>query len=85
MNTLSLLRTNLGHWFNLEGYQLLAQSGHHELSNFDSWRLSELAFLGWYHGSCGVNQLKRTIPGCGQILGHHGDVSFVKFGEESKH
>jgi hypothetical protein len=38
---------------------------------FDSWRLPELASLGWCHNCCGVNQSEKTIQRCGQMSDHH--------------
>ena len=61
----------------------MAQSGHHELSNFDNSKLFDLVFLGWYCECYGVNHSKRIIPRWSQILGHHGGVCFVKFDEKT--
>jgi len=47
--------------------------------------LPELVSLGQHHDYYGVNQQKRIIPGCSQMLGDHFRTSFVTCGGKMKH
>ena len=78
-NILSLMVSNLSPWFDLEGFQALAQSGNHKLEELLQKRVVELATLEQCRNRYGVNQLERTILGCSWMSSHHLHASFVKF------
>jgi len=84
-NTLSLLRTNIGPWFEQEGSQPLVQSCYHGIKKLIAKGCLSCPFLEWRRGGCRYSWLARPTIRCSTMSGYHGGVWFVRFGWEMKH